>query len=73
MSGARRMYLHVSRALFDLPPDRRPEALAALASCHGPGERIPGAVTIGAEVETDEATERRNDGSHRVRREPEER
>lgn len=31
MTGARRLYLSVSRTLFDLPPDRRPEALAALA------------------------------------------
>jgi hypothetical protein len=47
LSGARRMYLHVSRALFDLPPDRRPAALAALAASGGDRYRLPGAVTIG--------------------------
>ena len=51
MSGARRMYLHVSRALFDLPPDRRPAALAALADCGGDSDRLPGAVTISAECQ----------------------
>lgn len=49
LSGARRMYLHVSRALFDLPPDRRPAALAAFAACGGDSDRLPGAVTVGAE------------------------
>jgi len=31
VTGARRLYLSVSHALFDVPPDRRSEALTALA------------------------------------------
>lgn len=46
LSGARRMYLRVTRALFDLPPDRRPAAMAALAACAVDGARLPGAVTV---------------------------
>lgn len=63
MSGARRMYLHVSRALFDLPPDRRPAALAALASCAGHGDRLPGAVTVGTEAAASSSAEAGPEGA----------
>ena len=48
MTGHRRVYLNVSRVLFDLPPPERDGALSALADALDDGSAPMGAARCGA-------------------------